>query len=171
MHRAFEEDPLVSWLTRGRDRAREHYASFVVSKMSLPHDASWIDDAGRAAALWIPPGGRTSSLGEQLRLLPTIARVVGWRRLGEVARFSERLERDRPAEYWYLALLATEADLRGCGLGRAVMGPGLARAAEIPAVLETSAARNLHFYEGLGFRVTREVQIDAGPIVWTMQRG
>ena len=97
--------------------------------------------------------------------------MVGWRRLGEVARFSERLERDRPPAYWYLALVATEAGARGSGLGRAVLAPGLACAAEVPAVLETSVARNLRFYERLGFRITRELQVEGGPTVWTMQRG
>ncbi len=52
-----------------------------------------------------------------------------------------------------------------------MLAPGLARAAELPAVLETSVARNIEFYERFGFRVTRELAMDPGPIVWTMQRG
>lgn len=169
----FADDPFVAWVTQGKARARRRYLELVHDRLVAPHGQVWVDEGLRSAALWVPPGAWELSLGAQLRLLPRVARVVGFGRLGLMARASERIEEGRPERYWYLALVATRRDARGRGLGRAVMAPALERCdrdGEL-ALLETSHPPNVGWYQALGFEVRREVTIGAGaPPVWAMQR-
>ncbi|WP_207750223.1 hypothetical protein, partial [Clostridioides difficile] len=54
----------------------------------------------------------------------------------------------------------------------AVVRPGgeAAERAGVPAFLETSAPRNLPFYERPGFTVTADVEVPEGPRTWCMTR-
>ncbi len=54
---------------------------------------------------------------------------------------------------WYLSIIAIDPASQGRGLGRALLAPTLAEADASNAVsyLETFSARNLPFYERLGF--------------------
>lgn len=166
---AFSDDPLVGWLCQERPRARRRYAQMVVEQMTLPLGACWMSEAGDAAALWMPPGSREAGAWEQLRLVPQIARIVGWTRLGVTSRVSECIELERPPHYWYLALVGVRSTSRGQGLGRRVLLPGM-QSADV-AVLDTSVAANVGFYSTLGFEVTREFTPPEAPRMWTMQRG
>lgn len=93
-----------------------------------------------------------------------------------MGRASELIERDRPSQCWYLALVATHPDARGQGLGRTVLQPGIERAERdcVPAVLETSNEANVGWYERLGFEVTRKLELNAietgAPDVWTLRK-
>lgn len=150
------------------------YVRLVLEQLTLPHGTVWMSADRRSVACWAPPGAWDLGLGEQLRLLPGLVRALGFRRLMPAARASARIEQERPARYWYLALVATAAEARGRGLARAVLQPALAEAEgdDIPALLETSNEGNLGFYRKLGFEVVRELAAAEGaPPVWTMQRG
>ncbi len=166
-------DPFVAWVTQGKGAARRRYLELVHDQLVAPHGQVWVDDGLRSAALWVPPGSWELSLWAQIRLLPRVARVVGVRRLGLMARASERIEEGRPRRYWYLALIATRRAARGRGLGRAVMAPVLERCdrdGEL-ALLETSHPPNLVWYAALGFDIRREIRLGgAAPTVWAMQR-
>ncbi|MFH8503582.1 GNAT family N-acetyltransferase [Streptomyces flaveolus] len=72
---------------------------------------------------------------------------------------------------WGTVGVAPEA--QGRGRGTAVLRPGLeaAEAAGFPAFLKTPDARNVRFYERLGFTMTAEVPLpDGGPLTWCMTR-
>lgn len=176
LRRGFAHDPFVSWVTRSDPRALSRYVDLVLRRLVVPNGVVHVDDAVQSAALWVRPGGWDLTALQQLRLLPRVARVVGWRRLGLMGRASEMIERDRPSRCWYLALVATLPEARGRGLGRSVLEPGMDAADRdgVPAVLETSNESNVRWYERLGFRVTRELDLDAlepdAPLVWTLQR-
>jgi ribosomal protein S18 acetylase RimI-like enzyme len=60
--------------------------------------------------------------------------------------------------HWYLDVLAVRPEHQGTGLGRAVVGPGLARADGdgLGCYLETGKAENIAFYRAAGFEVTAE---------------
>ena len=175
LRRGFREDPFVRWVTRGKPRALHRYVDLVLRRLVMPHGEVHVDDDLESTALWVRPGGWEVSMLGQLMLLPSVAGVVGWRRLGVMGRASELIERDRP-QCWYLALVATLPEARGRGLGRAVLRPGLelAERDRVPAVLETSNEANVAWYETLGFRVVRRLELSVlepnAPDVWTLRR-
>jgi len=172
LDRSFAEDPFVAWVTGGRRGARRRYVDLVLKHLTFPHGAVDVDEALRGASLWAPPGAWELGVREQLKMLPHVLRVVGWRRLGKVARASEAIERGRPPRYYYLALVATAPEARGRGVGKQLLLHGLERAdgEGVPAVLETSVESNVGWYERLGFEVVRELSLPDGPNVWTMRR-
>lgn len=167
---AFERDPFVGWLTRGDARARRRYVTLVTRRLIAPRGRIFVDDALRAVALWMPPGGWNLPLGTQLAMLPTLARVVGPRRLLHVARVSAAIEEGRPEAHWYLALVGASPAARGTGLGSAVVEAGLAlaRAEGVPALLETSNSANVRWYERFGFAIRRRLDPPDAPPVWTL---
>lgn len=66
-----------------------------------------------------------------------------------------------PGEHWYLNVLGVEPSLQGKGHGSALVGHKLEDIDQqgIPAYLETSLAKNVKFYEKLGFQVIKEGNI------------
>jgi ribosomal protein S18 acetylase RimI-like enzyme len=142
----------------------------VTRRLIAPRGRVFVDDALRAVALWMPPGGWNLPLGTQLAMLPTLARVVGPRRLLRIAKVSAAIEEGRPDAHWYLALVGTSPAARGSGLGSAVVEAGLAlaRADGVPALLETSNASNVRWYERFGFAIRRRLEPAGAPTVWTL---
>ncbi|MGH2912475.1 MAG: GNAT family N-acetyltransferase, partial [Solirubrobacteraceae bacterium] len=72
----------------------------------------------------------------------------------------------------YLAVLGTEPDMQGQGLGSAVLEPVLRQCDNdgVAAYLESSKERNIAFYARHGFRVTGEIRLPRGPTMWPMWR-
>lgn len=167
---AFERDPFVGWLTRGDARARRRYVTLVTRRLIAPRGRVFVDHSLRAVALWMPPGGWNLPLGAQLAMLPTLARVVGPRRLFRVAKVSAAIEEGRPEAHWYLALVGTSPEARGAGLGSAVVEAGLAlaRAEGVSALLETSNSANVRWYERFGFAIRRRLDPPDAPPIWTL---
>lgn len=170
----FAKDPFVSWIIGdGGERQRRRYVDLILRRLTLPHDEVWLDEEGRGAALWSPPGAWQLPAMAQLALLPRVIGVVGWRRLGAVSLAAERIEAGRPSEpHYYLALLGTEKASRRQGVGRQLLRPVLTRADEqgTRCVLDTSVEANVGFYRGSGFEVARCIDLEDGPPVWTMIR-
>lgn len=170
----FAPDPFVRWtIGGGGERRRRRYVDLILRRLTLPHGEVWVDDAGRGAALWSPPGTWQLPALTQLALLPRVIGVVGFRRMGVVAQASEQIEAGRPAEpHYYLALLGTETASRRQGVGRRLLRPVLAQADDSGSlcVLDTSVEANVAFYRGSGFEVSRCIDLEDGPPVWTMTR-
>jgi ribosomal protein S18 acetylase RimI-like enzyme len=84
------------------------------------------------------------------------------------------MERAHPRSppHWYLAVLGTEPELQGRGLGSAVLAPVLEQADRdgVAAYLESSKESNIAFYARHGFRVSGEVRLPRGPKLWPMWR-
>jgi RimJ/RimL family protein N-acetyltransferase len=77
------------------------------------------------------------------------------------------------SKHWYLCILGVAPEIRGTGVGSALMQPMLRRADEegLPCYLETFAADNVPFYEKHGFRVMRQgVEPESGIEYWTFVR-
>jgi len=141
-------------------------------------------------AIWDPPGPwRTSltttlrSAGDALTGLPSLARqlptaaTVLARNLPEavptVLRRRRGVAHAGAGASWHLAFLATDPDLRGRGLARALLDRQLTRCDEdrAPAWLETTDPVNPPLYERFGFVVTTHLD-RAGwlPGLWIMRR-
>jgi ribosomal protein S18 acetylase RimI-like enzyme len=84
------------------------------------------------------------------------------------------MERRHPStpQHWYLAVLGTDPDAQGRGLGSAVLSAMLEQCDRdgVPSYLESSKERNIDFYARHGFRVTGEIKLLRGPNVWPMWR-
>lgn len=177
LRRALSDDPFVRWLARGQARAIDAYLGLMLERIALPKglvQVAEVDGAIAAAALWAPPFTFELTVGESLRLLPTMVGVIGPLRFTRVAGLLDEVEHARPPEpRWLLTLLGTVPEHRGRGLGSAVLAPVLARCdvEEAVAVCETSAAENLAFYAKHGFAVASQRTLGAdGPPSWTLRR-
>ena len=178
--RAFAHDPFHSFLAgdapeRGQ-RIQDGWSGILrFGSAGLAETYTTDDYAG--VALWIPPGHRGPSIIDSLRLMPSIARLAGWRRLrlvtNAVAALEKRHRHHAPGAHFYLSALGVEPDQQGEGIGTALMKPVLDRCRRdgIPAYLETATARNVLLYERLGFDVVEELTLpDTDVHGWLMLR-
>jgi len=172
--RAFEDDPVMSWFFPDPSRRAAQNRRFFAMRLRqlLPHEETYTVEGELGAALWAPPDrwrlGTLDSLRMGISLLPALGR-----RTGLITRGVDRIERSHPpAPHYYLAVLGTDPEAQGRGVGSALMRPVLDACDRdgIPAFLESSKERNIDFYARHGFRVTDEVRMPKGPPVWPMWR-
>ena len=123
-------------------------------------------------AAWLPPGlaGQFAEVEQSTRAAISPLTGDGGARY---AAFWDWLDEHLPGEpCWFLDVVGVAPGAQGRGLGRTLVRHGLerARADGCPAFLETGTARNVPFYESLGFKVVAEQQApDGGPVIWFMQ--
>lgn len=175
--RAFQDDPLTSWILPDDHQRRRHLPAVYAMQLR-----TWFVDSAEtqvccrdgvivAGALWNPPGSRHPPLLVQLRQLPTALRLAG-RHIGRLATVTSTIARARPDRpHWYLAELATDPDFQRTGLGDQLMRTQLHRcdAEGAPGYLEAPES-NINYYERYGFTVTETIAIPSGPIVYGMWR-
>jgi ribosomal protein S18 acetylase RimI-like enzyme len=176
LSRAFAQDPFNRHLVPDDERrARRLPQGFAeqLRRVFLPK-GTVLTTADRAgAALWLGPGGQRLSCGEQLRMLPGMARLVGLRHLAVVMGTLAELDRRLPREpHWHLSLLGVSPERQRAGIGSALLRPILERCdREVTAAyLETANPANLGLYQRHGFAVRERVDLRDGPRVWTMLR-
>jgi GNAT superfamily N-acetyltransferase len=171
--RAFWDDPVMRFLIPRSD-ANLQTLMKLETKSALKHDHAYMSADGTAAALWKPPGRWRTSMGELLSMAPlTIGALRGRLLLGLSVLTAVEKKHPNDPPHWYLAVLGTEPDAQGKGLGSAVLQPVLSEcdAKGEPAYLESSKERNIPFYERHGFKVTEEIGLPkGGPPVWGMWR-
>ena len=172
--RAFGDDPVMEWFfpdPEERERRIERMFRLRVGSL-LGQDETYTTDDHLGAAVWAQPGrwemAPLAGLLLTLRLLPlTRARTA------LLARGWKMIDAEHPPEpHYYLAILGTEPDAQGRGVGSALLAPVLddCDRNEIPAYLESSKESNLAFYARHGFRVTGELDLPDGPHIWLMWR-
>ena len=174
--RAFLDDPVASWAWRPdalRTGALERFQAIRLRQL-LVHQEVWTSANLTSAALWAPPGHWRSTLREDLALWRCFAAPRLLARMPLVALGWLDLERRHPVkpEHWYLAVLGTDPDAQGRGLGSRVLGAVLEQCDRdrVGAFLESSKERNIDFYARHGFQVRAEVGLLRGPKMWTMWR-
>jgi ribosomal protein S18 acetylase RimI-like enzyme len=174
--RAFYDDPVATWLVPDDTRrlaVHERAFELFLRRIWLAHGETYVggDDAG--VSVWDPPEAWQVGMGEQLRLMPALARIFG-RRLPKALGALARAEKNHPAEpHFYLAFMGVAAESRGRGMGSALMFGVLQRcdAERLGAYLEASSPRNRALYERHGFEVTEELRLGRGsPPLWRMWR-
>jgi GNAT superfamily N-acetyltransferase len=174
LSRAFEDDPIARFIFPS-DRTRlARLASFYreMVRMMSQYGVVYTDPALNGASVW-----RLSS-APRPRGLRVIRDGLGMLLVlrGEIRRamlLEQIVGPARPREpHWYLAILGTDPEMQGRGVGSSLLWPVLQRcdADRLPAYLESSKTENIPFYERHGFRVTRELRIPEGPSLWTMLR-
>ncbi len=174
--RAFEDDPVASWAWRPphlRLDALTRYQAIRIRHL-LEHDEVWTTAELDCAALWAPPGEWRNTLLQEAAYIPAFRppRLLARMPLVAAGWFGMELKHPSKPPHWYLAVLGTEPERQGRGLGSAVMGPVLERCDSdgVGAYLESSKESNIAFYARHGFRVTREIRLLRGPTMWAMWR-
>jgi GNAT superfamily N-acetyltransferase len=174
--RAFFDDPVASWAWRPtalRPAALERFQAIRLRQLLL-HEEIWTTDDLSCAALWAPPARWKTTLREDAALIRCFNHPRSLARMPLVALGWLGLERRHPVKppHWYLAVLGTDPDAQGRGLGSRVLGTVLEQCDRdrVGAFLESSKERNIDFYARHGFRVTDEVRLLRGPIMWKMWR-
>lgn len=171
--RAFRDNPLNRAVIRGgaerRVRAnRAGVAAYLPAALARARVRVAAQGDGLAGVLvatppfaWpLPPPG----VGGLIRLLVGQGFGVA-RRWGEVAR---ELTRVHPqGAHWYLATLGVEPALWGRGAGHALLADFVAQvdAGGARAYLETDRRELAPFYERVGFRVEREIEVFRVPVL------
>lgn len=172
---AFVDDPISTWLLRGRvNEARVGYLDAVLSRKHLEHGLSTVTEGIEAVAIWAPPKRFRVPVREFLPHLPRVAVTLGPTGLRRMLQMAE-VEKLHPREpHYYLAVLGTHRDHQGRGLGSAAMAPTIARADDegVACYLESSKEANVPFYRRHGFEVTgtHDIAGGKGPRLWLMWR-
>jgi ribosomal protein S18 acetylase RimI-like enzyme len=169
--RAFEDDPVMSWLYPGVRRLEAFFLNYEL-KLHLGHGDVYTTDGIEGGAIWAPPGHWRTSFADLLRVAPALLRATGTRLARGIGtmRVVEGVHPNEP--HWYLATLGTDCHCQGKGIGSALLAPMLERcdAEGLPAYLESSKEANIPFYRRHGFEVTSEVELPKGPKIWPMWR-
>jgi GNAT superfamily N-acetyltransferase len=172
--RAFDDDPLTSWLFPNPVARRRKLPPFFRSllRVSIPFGEVYTTGDAQCAAIWNPPGTFPMGWYTDTRLGLTTTRLVGLR-ITVCAQGLMYFASHHPKErHWYLQMLGTEPASQSRGLGSAILGPVLDRCDREGerVYLESSKERNIPFYARHGFEVTQEIQVPRGPVVWAMWR-
>lgn len=174
--RAFFDDPVAGWAWRPdalRERAFERFQVIRLRQL-LRDEEVWTTADLSAAALWAPPRRWIVGWRETMQFGRAFAHPRLFARLPLVAYGWHRLELAHPHKppHWYLAVLGTDPARQGQGLGSAVLRPALEQSDRdgVAAYVESSKERNIDFYARHGFRVTGELRLLRGPLMWAMWR-
>ncbi len=176
---AFSLDPLYGWLLPGAaDRVDElerlFHSEIRHAYLEKGTAEVAVTDAGEVAGvtLWSPPGQWEFSLGTTLRMLPTKISVLR-SRIPAGIQFEKLFAQRHPNQpHWYLSAIATSPAARGTGYGTKLLLSRLDRcdADGVPAYLESSALKNVPYYERFGFTRRDEFSMPDGPPIVTMWR-
>lgn len=178
--RAFEEDPLVVHVTPDERRRRDAAARIQggMLRYALHYGkVDYLSDMG-GLAIWLPPGEPHMTLPRMIRTgglgVPFALGFKAVWRLWRYSRLKEALRREvTDGPHWYLVVLGVDPLRQRSGLGRTLLGLGLARADAgwYPSYLETLKEENVPFFERHGFEVKASAWLqDGGPRMWAMVR-
>lgn len=172
---AFVGDPMITWpLTDPSPAAIASMFSIVIEEAYGPMGVVWVigQEAVDGAAVWLAPE-QTARFDEiEVATRPKVDALTE----DEGARYATFWDwigehvPDEPC--WFLDILGVRRAARGRGLASALVGHGLdrARAAGLPAILETGNPANVPMYEHLGFRVVDQSNApDGGPTIWFLR--
>jgi len=177
---AFDADPLFAWFSRadaGRDAARLGFFRHLMRELVVPGGGETFRPLhGGAAAVWMGShelGPNTPM--QELRALPMLLRLTGWRRFLRLARLRAIMDKAHPMHrpHAYLWFLGVTPQAQGRGVGSRLIRAKLDRldATNTPAFLETATERNVAFYRRHGFEVLSEYRPEAdAPRIWAMWR-
>jgi GNAT superfamily N-acetyltransferase len=173
---AFAHDPLWAHALARPDGETAHHAEFwrLFVAGALRYPDTWLTSGGKAAAVWIPPGGTEMTPGQEQRLADLAADRLG-PAAGDCLELVSRFEAAHPSAepHYYLTLLGTHPDHRGKGIGMRLLAHNLdlVDAAHLGAYLESTNPANNRRYASVGFEPHGEFCYPGGgPVVTTMWR-
>lgn len=178
LSRAFSDDPLWSLLMPD-PQLRSHMFAGAVRMVAAAGGVVETNERFGAAALWMPPG-RELGFGAVVRsgLAPARWMVrTPWRNLRRMMALHRQVETHRkrlmPEPHWCLDVLGVDPDHQGRGLGSSLVWAGIERTDndQAPTYVDTSADRNVGFYERFGFELIEKTYVtDLDLPFWMMAR-
>ena len=174
LSRAFFDDPVMAWLVP--DEASRHRRQRIFYRAELGHAHAnglvLTTDDHAGAALWLAPKRWKVDAGTMVRQAPAIVRAFG-RRIPAALKLQTAMDEAHPSEpHWYLAILGTDPDRQGAGIGGALIR-GVTDGCDrngVGAYLESSKPDNVPYYERFGFVVTGEIAVADSPTLFSMWR-
>ena len=155
---AFATDPVWSVALARADGRTEHHEPYwrLFVDGAARHGTVFLFDGGAAVSVWLPPGASELTPEQEAALDRLLDEALDEPARDAMHRLYERFEASRaavPAHHAYLSLLATHPELRGRGVGQALLAADLAAwdARGIPAYLESTNPGNDHRYVRAGF--------------------
>lgn len=182
---AFLEDPILGqYLFRQDSYKASGAAAFFCNMLSTQLTGSgsslrYVSVGSRSSqvegvALWQAPGGKQGlSFTDMLGMASVAPSAFGFTRVWRSLRTGMLVDEHHPTyKHYYLAFLGVHPTQQGRGLGRRLLAPVLDKADKegVPCYLENSNKDNLAFYESLGFKVLKEIEVGAKTPVYAMQR-
>ncbi|MCB1679377.1 MAG: GNAT family N-acetyltransferase [Halioglobus sp.] len=172
---SFAADPVLNWVMP-RPQLYPDFFRVLVRDVYLPRGIVHMEQRGRGAALWLPPG-EPVAIPAQPGLIAMLGRLVLHRGpvpLWRIHRQGALFARHHPREqHFYLQFIGCRQRDQGRGIGAALLERGT-RACDdqqMPAYLESSNRLNVPLYQRHGFEVIHQQRISArGPTVWFMWR-
>jgi GNAT superfamily N-acetyltransferase len=168
---AFSADPATRWAWPDPQRYLETFPDFIraMGGGAFAHGTAYCAEGYVGAALWLPPGVRS----DEEALVELTQRTVDESRYEEMFAVFEQMGTYHLTEpHWYLPLIGVDPAHQGRGHGRGLMQSALDACDRdgLPAYLESSNARNISFYERLGFEVLGKIQTGGSPTITPMLR-
>lgn len=172
---SFAEDPVFNWVFPRR-QLHPDFFRLVITDVYMPRGIMHMEDAGRAAALWLPPQERfempprMAFFNFALQLVLHKGPGILWRIHQQHAVFARHLPKE---PHYYLQFIGCRQNDQGRGIGAALLKKGTRICDErgMPAYLESSNMLNVPLYERHGFEVIAEETVSKhGPKVWFMWR-
>ena len=172
--RAFEDDPLITWMLPPDDFDRRATLLFdCLIRASMIHESVYTTDDGVCTAVWAPPEAWALTEEQIAIMAEPFAEAAGERAERAMEALIEMTEVHPSEPHWYLAGLGTHPDWQRRGIASDVLAPVLGHcdADGLPAYLETQRESNVPFYRRHGFEVTGTKQLSNGaPNMWLMWR-
>lgn len=174
LSRAFVNDPAMTFIFPSLAERERRLPKLFRQLVASDYETGlvFMTAGGEAAALWRRPGCVKMPLLQTLRRAWPYLTALG-PSLGRALTLSHAIESHMPSgEFWYLHVAGCDPLVQGKGFGSAAIRAGLEQAVgSRRCYLETGTARNLGFYNALGFEVTASWSVPGGPQFWSMLRG
>lgn len=136
---AFSSDPVMRWFWPDPVAYRSSFGPFVraMGGRAFSHGAAHWLDAGRAVALWLPPG----VISDDDAVVEVILQSVQAELLMDLSAFADLVHEHHPVgEHWYLPFTGVDPFFQGRGLGSTLLQHALVECDRVglPAYLESS---------------------------------
>jgi len=172
---AFDADPFFRYLCpdhHNRDGWTRWFHTLALGECASRDGLYTLDDGPQKGLIaLVPPGGWPVATSASLRSIPFPTRrptrrlvVTGLWMMAQMGRVHLR------APHLYVYVLGVNPAHQGRGFGGVLLrhALGMARAAGVPAYLETANPANLPLYQKFGFRIVETLQRADSPPLWTM---
>ena len=172
---SFQKDPILNWVIP-MEQLYPGFFRLLIEDVYLPRGIVHMEDQGRGAALWLPPGERLE-VPPRPSLFQMITRLVlrkGPRPLWRIYQQGHLFTRYHPGEpHYVLQFIGCRLRDQGLGIGSALLkyGTQICDDQEMPAYLESSNELNVPLYQRHGFEIIHEQTLPGnGPTAWFMWR-
>ena len=172
---SFARDPIMNWVMP-MTRLYPEFFRLLIADVYLPRGIVHMEDQGRGAALWLPPGERLE-IPPRTALFKLMARLVmhkGLRPLWRMYQQGHLFTQHHPGEpHYYLQFIGCRQRDQGYGIGSALLKHGTRICDEqgMPAYLESSNELNVPLYQRHGFEIIHQQTLPGkGPTAWFMWR-